>query len=167
MRQRGFRMVLRWVGCRSDTSSEDIDAIGFAPDGRLVISTTGSPVVPGVSSPSPKDEDLLIFNDTSFGETTSGSWELYFEGSDVGLSDSSSEDVNGTWIDDATGEIYLTTKGAFNVLGVSGDESDIFTFDPDPSSTGSNTSGIFSSFFDGSANGFGGERIDGFYLDLI
>jgi streptogramin lyase len=142
-----------------DDFREDINAIGFAPDGRLVISTLGAPdVITGVL-----DEDLLIFDDTSLGETTSGTWDLYFDGSDVGLSDNGDEQVYGTSID-STGEIYLTTRGAFAVSGVSGDEADIFAFDP--SSTGATTSGLFSSFFDGSANGLTGENIDGFYLSL-
>ncbi len=143
-------------------ASENIDAIGFAPDGRLVISTTGDVIVPGGTSGggARKAEDLLAFTATSLGASTSGTWATYFDGSDVGLS-GTAENVNGAWIDD-TGEIYLTTQGAFAVPGVSGDSADIFTFDP--SSIGSDTSGTFSSFFDGSANGFGGENIDGFHL---
>ena len=38
---------------------------------------------------------------------------MYFDGSDVGLSTSADEDVNGVWIDPANGTIYLTTVGAF------------------------------------------------------
>jgi hypothetical protein len=139
-------------------SSEDIDAIGRAPDGRLVISTTGSFSVSGVSG---KDEDLLVFNDTSFGLSTSGSFDLYFDGSDVGLSDSG-KDANGTWIDAVTGEIYLTTDDDYSVTGVSGDNSDIFICAP--GSLGSSTSCTFSPFWDGSANGFDGEKLDGFTI---
>ncbi len=143
-------------------SSEDIDAIAFAPDGRLVISTVGDVIVPGATSSggARKAEDLLAFKATSLGASTSGTWETYFDGSDVGLS-GTAENVTGARIDN-TGEIYLTTQGAFAVPGVSGDSADIFTFDP--SSIGSDTSGSFSSFFDGSANGFGGENIDGIHL---
>lgn len=137
------------------TSGEDIDAIGRAPDGRLVFSTTSTFSASGVSG---EDEDLLVFNDTSFGSSTSGSFDLYFDGSDVGLT-SSGEDVGGTWIDSATGEVYLTTQGSFSVTGASGDNSDIFICDP--GSLGSSTSCTFSLFWDGSANGFGGEKTDG------
>ena len=139
------------------TSGEDIDAIGFAPDGRLVISTSGSFSVGGISG---KDDDLLIFTATSLGETTSGSWELYFDGSDVGLS-VSSEDIYGTWIDE-NGDIYLTTRGAFTVAGATGDGADIFTCVP--GSIGDNTSCTFGLFWDGPANGYAGEVIDGFFL---
>jgi hypothetical protein len=139
---------------------EDIDAIGFAPDGRLVISTGGKFSVPGVSG---KDEDLLVFTDTSFGLTTSGSFDRYFDGSDVGLSDSGDEDIWGTWIDQATGQVYLTTRGPFSVTGLSGDGADIFSCDP--GSLGNNTTCTYSSFWDGSANGFAGEILDAFSID--
>ena len=140
------------------TGSEDIDAIGFAPDGRLLISTKGSPTVSGVSSA--KDDDLLAFTPSSLGQTTSGTFEHYFDGSDVGISQRS-EDINGTWID-GNGDIYLTTVGNFDVPGVTGDAADIFTFTP--TSTGANTSGTFAPFWDGSANGLTGENIDGLFL---
>jgi len=139
-------------------NAEDIDAIGFAPDGRLVISTSGSFSVTGASG---RDEDMLIFTDTTLGASTSGSWALYFDGSDVALDTDSGEDVNGTWIED-NGYIYLTTRSVFSVAGVAGDGADIFTCVP--GSTGVNTSCTFSLFWDGSANGFAGEIIDGFFL---
>lgn len=142
-----------------ETSGENIDAIGLTPDGKLVISVTGSPTVPGITSPTPRDEDLLMFDATALGETTSGSWSFYFEGSDVGLQDSS-EDVDGIWIG-SNGDIYLSTKGAFSVEGVSGDGSDIFRMTP--TSTGANTSGTFSAFWEGSTQGFP-TNINGFAI---
>ena len=140
------------------TSGEDIDAIGFTSDDRLIVSTKGSPIVGNFAG---KDEDLLVFNDTSLGENTSGTWELYFDGSDVGLNDGGGEDVNATWID-SNGDIYLSTVGTFNVDGVNGDGADIFTFTPN--SIGSNTNGTFNPFFDGSSKGLSGEIIDGFTI---
>ncbi|NNJ12715.1 right-handed parallel beta-helix repeat-containing protein, partial [Chloroflexales bacterium ZM16-3] len=135
--------------------AERIDTIGTLPDGRLLISTTGSFSVPGVSG---SDEDLVAFTPTSLGANTAGSWSLYFDGSDVGLS-SASEDVNGVWVNPATGAIYLTTLGSFSVSGLSGDGSDIFVCTP--SSLGSTTACAFSMYWDGSRNGFAGETVDG------
>jgi Right handed beta helix region len=142
-----------------DTSDENIDAIGFTPDGKLVISVTGFPTVAGVTSPTPRDEDLLLFNSTALGETTSGDWSFYFDGSDVDLSDGT-EDVKGVWID-SNSDIYLSTNGAFSITGVSGDSSDIFRMIP--TSTGANTSGTFSAFWDGSTKGFT-TGVDGFAI---
>jgi hypothetical protein len=140
------------------TNGEDIDAIGVSTDGKLVISTIGSHSVPGVSG---ADEDLLIFTATSFGSTTSGSWAQYFDGSDVGLNNTSSEDVYGTWIDNS-GNIYLNTNGNFSVSGLSGDGDDIFVCTL--GSTGSNTSCTFSLYWDGDSNGYGSENMDGFFI---
>jgi hypothetical protein len=138
-------------------SAEDIDAIGFAPDGKLLISARGSFSGNGASG---ADEDLFAFNGTT-GAVTSGSFTLYFDGSDVGLNSASSEDVNGVWVDTSTGKIYLTTLGAFSVSGASGDGSDIFICVP--ASTGATTACSFGPglYWDGSANGFSGEVTDG------
>ena len=141
------------------TNGEDVDAISILPDGDLLISTTGSPSVPGASG---SDEDLLRFSPTSLGANTAGTWSMYFDGSDVALNNSSGEDVLGAWAD-SNGDLYLTTRGTFAVSGASGDASDVFTCAGH--SPGTNTSCASSSlFFDGSANGFGSERMDGFHI---
>jgi len=137
-------------------SGENIDAIGFSPDGKLIISTTGSFSVTGAAG---DDEDLASFTATSLGANTSGTWSLYFDGSDVGLSTSSSEDVNDVSIDSTTGKIYLTTVGNFAVSGVSGTGADVFMCTP--SSLGTNTACAFNSYWVGSQNGFGSEIADG------
>lgn len=133
-----------------ETSEEDIDAIAQTPDGRLVVSTVQSPIVPGITSGSLLDKDLIVLN------SATNTWAYYFDGSDVAL-DLGTEDIDATWID-TNGDIYLSTAGAFSVPGLSGDGDDIAKFIP--TSTGTNTSGTFSLFWDGSANGLG--NIDGF-----
>ena len=75
-----------------DTTAEKIDSVSLLPDGRVLISTTGNPVVAGVTGA--KDEDVLAFTPTSLGNITSGSWAMYFDGSDVGLAETSGEDVD-------------------------------------------------------------------------
>lgn len=141
------------------TNGEDIDAIAISPEGDLIISTLGSYNIGGASG---RDEDLLRFVPTSLGSTTSGVFHSYFDGSDVGLNNSSSEDVYGAWIDPANNDVYLTTAGNFSVTGVSGNGADIFTCTP--GSLGFTTSCSFSMFWDGSANGFGGEVVDDFFI---
>ncbi len=139
------------------STAQDIDALHVQPDGSLIISVIGSAnVVSGT-----RDEDLLLFTPTSLGTNTSGSWSPYFDGSDVGLSSSSSEDIYGVWIA-ANGDIYLTTAGSFAVTGASGSGADIFTCTP--LSLGSSTSCSFSFYWDGSAFGFGSEVMDGFEI---
>ena len=131
---------------------EDIDGIAFAPDGRLLVSTVGSARVSGVRA---ADEDLLAFAATSLGSNTSGSWSLYLDGSDIGLS-SSREDVDAVSVT-SDGTIYVSTTGNLDVDAVSGKDEDVAIFDA--TTLGSNTTGTFRStlYFDGSAFGFGND----------
>jgi subtilisin-like proprotein convertase family protein len=135
-------------------SSEDIDALTISNDGKLILSTAGGFSANGASG---ADEDLFIFTATSFGSATAGSFAIYFDGSDVALNNSSSEDVNAADMG-PDGRIYLSTLGAFSVTGASGDGADIFVCNP--SSTGANTACSFSLYWDGSANGFSGLSVD-------
>ena len=132
-----------------DAAGEDVDAIGFAPDGRLLISTLGSYSTGSVSG---SRSDLLVLD--------GGSLALYFDGSDVELTDNT-ENISGVWIDNS-GDIYLATNGAFTVTGASGDGADIFVCTP--ASLGDTTSCTYTLFWDGSTNGFDGEIIDGLAL---
>lgn len=142
------------------SSSEDIDALELLPNGNLLISTLGNLSVSGASG---RDEDLFQFIPATLGQTTAGAWSLYFDGSDVRLS-RSSEDIDGLSVDAATGDIYLSTVGSFSVSGLSGRDEDAFAFSP--TSTGSSTSGSFSSplFFDGSTEGISSNDIKAFDL---
>ena len=139
-----------------DTNGEDIDAVAVLADGRILISTTGSVTVPGVSG---VDEDILAFTPTSLGTDTSGTWQMYFDGSDVGLSTNSGEDVNGLDVA-SNGDIYLTTLDTFAVTGVSGENEDVFICTP--TSLGSNTACTFVTtlYFDGSTWGLSANNID-------
>lgn len=156
--------IFEWYLDGSDvglsSSDEAIDAIAFDPSGNLVISTAGAFKVNDLKG---NDEDLWLFTDTALGATTAGTWSLYFDGSNVGL-DKSSEDSDALWISPTTGELYLSTKGDFNVgspSNVSGKESDIFICSP--LTLGANTACTFTSFIQGKPLGFR-ENIDGFFL---
>jgi hypothetical protein len=146
------------VGLAAD--GEDVDTLGFAPDGRLLISTSGSFSVPGASG---ADEDLVAFTPAALGATTSGTWALHFDGSDVSLA-ASSEDVWGAWSSMSNNDVYLTTQGVFSVNGSSGDGADIFICHA--GSLGGTTSCTFGPglYWDGSAQGFAGEVIDAFMV---
>ena len=78
-------------------------------------------------------------------------WSLYFDGSDVGLSQAASEDVNGAWVNGDASQVYLTTVGAFDVPGVTGDGSDVLLCQV--GSLGDPTSCTYSLYWDGSAQG--------------
>lgn len=143
----------------SDTS-EAIDAFDLLDDGQLLISTIGAADVSGVTA---ADEDLMAFAPTSLGATTSGSWVMYFDGSDVQLGP---EDVDAVAVDNS-GRIYLSMQDAFAVSGVAGDDEDVIVFDP--TSLGSTTAGSYEPtlFLDGSVQGLGSVDLTGFDLEGV
>ncbi len=128
-------------------NGEDIDAVAVLDDGDLLISTVGNP---GVGVSGARDEDLLRFTPTALGANTAGSWAMYFDGSDVGLT------VNAEDVDSVTilpgGDLLLSTNNTFVVPGLTGEDEDAIRFTP--TSLGGNTAGTFTMYFDGSANGF-------------
>ena len=105
-----------------------------------------------------KDEDPIAFLPTSLGSATVGTWEMYFDGSDVEL-DLSGEDIFGAHVH-ANGDIYLTTsKGSFTVTGVTGEDEDVFICRP--ISVGVNTACNYQPlYFDGSVWGLADEVLD-------
>jgi hypothetical protein len=125
----------------------DVDALELLPNGRLLISTYHSFVVPGVSG---GDGDILGFTPTALGDDTAGTWEMYFDGSDVGLGGRRA-DVDALAVD-AVGELYLSTIGRQYLAGPRGEDEDVLichapTLGWDAGCTG------FSIFFDGSEYG--------------
>ncbi len=137
-----------------DGNEDRLDAVELLDDGTLLVSTRGNPTIPGLKGDA--DEDLLAFTPTSLGADTSGTWAIWFDGSDVGLNNSADEDVDAAAVA-PNGDIYLSTLGNFGVDGVSGEDEDIFVCTP--SSLGTTTRCSFSLYFDGTANGLDGEDI--------
>jgi hypothetical protein len=137
-------------------SAADVDAFELLSDGRIVISTTGTV---SVSSPSARDEDLLAFTPSTLGQTTAGTFALYFDGSDVGLGDSP-EDIDAVSVD-ASGRLFLSTADVFAVPGLSGADEDVFVFNP--TQLGPTTAGAYSPslFFDGSSFGLAANDVFG------
>jgi len=150
-------MYLNGIDVGLDANSENIDALTLLPDGRVLVSTTGNPSVPGVTG---NDEDVLAFTPATLGDATSGTWALYFDGSDVGLADSSNEDIDA--LDVVGGNIYLSTLGDFSVPGVSGADEDVFICVPTSLGdvTGCNYSPAL--YFDGSTWGLAANDVDAF-----
>ncbi|NJN45366.1 MAG: hypothetical protein HC808_01445 [Candidatus Competibacteraceae bacterium] len=140
---------------------EYLDAIGFSPDGRLVVSTQGWFFAnPLFGLP----QDLFIFNALSFGANTAGSWELYLDGSDIGLS-RSTENIAGLWLDPNNNDLYLSTKGGFSVQGgVTGTNEDLLLCQQPSFGTNSACTAL-NVFFDGSMAGFT-RPIDAMHLEL-
>lgn len=156
---------LYFDGATYGLGNNDIDAIGFAPTGELLISTAHAFNEPLLGNFS--DEDMVYWDTSGF----IPAWTIYFDGSDVGLT-TDDEDINGFWIDE-TGLIFLTTPGPFDVTGIDGDGADIFLCTP--GSVGSNTTCTYDAqlFWNGSAHGVGfplgstpglSVELDGFWM---
>jgi hypothetical protein len=158
-----FSMYLNGIDVGLDATAENIDAVTLLADGQVLISTTGNPAVPGLSGLA--DEDVLTFTPVTLGNNTSGSWSLYFDGSDVGLSTTSSEDVDA--LDVVDGKVYLSTLGDFSVTGIAGANDDVFVCTP--TSLGSTTACAYSSalYFDGSTWGLDANDVDGINLLVV
>ena len=140
-------------------TSENVDALSIRADGSLLLSTIGDFRVPGLEA---NGEDLLLFRPTSLGTHTAGTWEMYFDGSDVGLS--SWEGLDGV-SELSDGRLILSVgRQADGLIGTVSPE-DLVSFTA--SSTGNNTSGTWQRFFDGSDVHLGGplENLDGVSVD--
>jgi hypothetical protein len=123
----------------------DVDAFHINPDGSILMS-----FVHPVNFPAPlgkvDDSDIVKFIPTQLGDTTAGSFEMYFDASDVGL-DTGSEDIDAfSFTPD--GRLVISTYGKANVPGVEGRDEDLLLFTA--TSFGANTQGTWSFYFDGS-----------------
>ena len=77
-----FSLLLDGEDVGLDAASENIDALELLPNGHLLVSTTGSFSVPGLSG---KDEDVIELTPGLLGATSTGSWSMRLDGSVVGL----------------------------------------------------------------------------------
>ncbi len=150
-----FSLVFDGSDVEMASTSENIDGLSVDSNGRLILSINSQL---RTSSLNAEDEDLFAFNAASFGAITIGTFEMFVEGSDIGLNN---EDINGTWVDDVNNDIYLSTEASFDVGTVSGQDEDVFVFVP--ATLGDNTSGSYQAalYFDGSAYGLSNPRVDG------
>jgi hypothetical protein len=125
----------------SSSSTDNVVAIDLLDNGNLLLSTAGEVVVTaedGSTLPA-RREDILEFTPTSLSPQTTGSWTLYLDGSDVGLS-FSTESIDGISVG-PNGELFLSTAGSFFVDGFGGDNEDIVEFTPQQ--LGDDSSGSF------------------------
>ena len=122
-----------------------ISSFSILADDSIVMSFTAPATVPGITG-IVDDSDLVKFTPSSLGDTTAGTFSLYFDGSDVGLT------TPGEAIDALdvlpNGHLIISTGGNVKVAGISAADADLLEFTP--SSLGSTTAGTWSWYFDGS-----------------
>lgn len=143
----------------NDTASVTVNPAG---GGAIVyFVSVGTNTIGGAGSVA--NEDIVQYN------ASSGSFSLYFDGSDVGLASAA---VDGMTIL-GDGSILLSFTAAFSVAGLIGGpggstsvaDTDIVRFTP--TSLGANTNGVFEFYFDGSDVGLttSGEDVDSIGID--
>jgi hypothetical protein len=138
----------------------DIDAFDFMPDGAILLSLDSSFKVPGVGTVA--DADIVKFIPTAVGNNTAGTFAIYLDGSDVGLT-SAAEDIDAIGLM-PDGQLVVSTLGNFNV-GVMGKDEDLLRFTA--LSLGWHSQGSWSMHFDGSDVGLthSAEDVSGAWLD--
>lgn len=135
---------------------EDINAFALLPDGRLLISTMGNFTVPGVSG---HDEDILVFSAASLGSYTAGTWDMYFDGSDIGLSD----DIDGIDIG-LDGEIHLSVSRSATLANLTANDEDVFTCIPLLLGDTTNCNINSTLYFNGNTWGLSDKGLDAFSI---
>ncbi|APZ93100.1 putative Ig domain-containing protein [Fuerstiella marisgermanici] len=126
------------------TGEEDIDAFAIRDDGTILISTSGCVNVAGVSHAA--GGDLLRFTPTSTGRHTAGTWEMYVDGSDVGISHWENIDAVSELPD---GRLVISTQNNAKLNGlnsVRAQDLSVLTL----SRTGNYTQGTWQRYLDGS-----------------
>lgn len=124
-------------------AQNDIDALHQLADGSFLISLERGQSVDTLGIVD--DAEIIRFVPTSLGETTAGTFEKYFDGTDVGLA-AGGEDVDGFSLA-ADGRPVASTLGGFFV-GVSGEGKDLIVLND--AILGDPTSGTWATYFDGS-----------------
>lgn len=137
------------------------------PDGLDVfyLSLAAGQSVPGVGAVTPAD--VIKFTPTRLGANTEGTFSLFFDGSDVGLT-TTGERIDALGMDGA--RLLISTVGSGSVPRPGGGklafaDEDVIAFTP--TATGATTLGSWAAFFDGSAAvpGLGAEDVSGFWDD--
>ena len=119
----GTTFSVAFDGSDVGLASRRLDAFGWLDADSLVFSldSDGATLPDGVGTID--DSDVIRFDVTTLGSTTSGTFSMYFDGSDVGLT-TSGEDVDAFELL-ANGTIVLSTDGSANVPGVSAGSEDL------------------------------------------
>ena len=142
-------------------NSGAIDAFCLLDDGRILISKNSTISLDGISF---DDSDVMVFTPTSLGTSTSGSFAMYFDASDMQMT-TNGEDTDGLAVL-PDGRLVLSTAGTTKITGVPNQrDEDLFVFTP--TSLGDVTSGSIAPYLDNSDVGLansGGEDIDAFHI---
>ncbi len=140
-----------------------INAFTLLPDSSILMSINKSMNVGTIGRVSP--EDVVRFIPTTTGANTAGTFQMYFDGSDVSLF-GRAESIDALTVD-SSGKLIISTRGKAtiksppNTLKTTSQDLLAFTF----ATTGSSTSGSWSLYFQGADVGLGRENVDAVWVD--
>ncbi|WP_372718233.1 putative Ig domain-containing protein [Novipirellula sp.] len=126
------------MGIRSD-----VDAFHLQADGSILLSFNANTKLAGLATIAPTD--IVRFVPTETGDNTAGTFEMYFDGSDVGLN-TYYENIDAISMD-TDGNLIISTTGRFAVPGLSGSQSDLVKFNA--TRLGDDTAGTWQLFQNG------------------
>lgn len=127
--------------------NQNLSAFDVQPNGDLFLAFQKPQSINGLGTVAA--HDIVRFKPTSIGENTAGSFDLYFDGSDVDLS-GGGEQIDAIAFEPG-GDLLISTTGGVKVTGVQALDEDLLQFTP--TSMGENTAGNWQLYFDGSDEG--------------
>ena len=145
----GASFTLLFDGSDVGIGALRIDALARLDATRLLLSFDTDKSVAAIGQVD--DSDIYLFTATSLGATTAGTFSLYFDGSDVGLT-TNAHDVDALDVL-GDGRLVLSTTGSVTIGSVSARDEDLLAFTQ--SSLGDTTAGSFQFYIDGSDVGLG------------
>jgi hypothetical protein len=173
--QYGYEFLLDGSDVGLNAGGDNIDAFALLPDGSILVSTSGTYSVqaeynePGVGTGNwlrGSGEDILRFAPTSTGTDSTGTWELYFDGSDVKLNGSAGNVDALAVLPD--GNLLISVTGSPKLPGIARPvkPADVVRFVP--ASLGDETAGAWSLYFRGADVGLttAGENVDAISVTL-
>jgi hypothetical protein len=156
----GTNFTLVFDGSDVGLASTNVDALAIIGTNEILLSFRAPETIPGITG-TVQDTDIVKFTATQLGDTTSGTFEFFFRGSDFGLSPTA-EDIDAIDVH-PDGRLIVSTIGNFDVPGLTGRDEDLLAFTPD--TPGDYSAGTLAFYIDGSDVEIGREDVYGVALD--
>ncbi len=157
----GYDLARFFDGSDVGAGKLTIDAFAILSPGQVLISFSNGFTVdadhalPGLTG-EVDDSDVLLFSAVHLGEVTRGTFSMYVDGTDVGLT-TDDEDIDALDVL-PDGRIIVSTVGDATVDEIKGRDEDLLAFSPEQ--LGDETSGKWSMYFDGDDVGLATESTE-------
>ncbi len=157
----GADFVMVFDGSDVGIGGLDLDAFHIAGPDTILMSFSAAATIPGIPG-TVNDRDIVRFVGTAFGDTTAGTFDLFFNGTAAGL-DTAGEDIDAIALLD-NGDLLVSTTGTLITPTAIGQDEDLMVFTPTTPGEFQTGLGSWATSFDGTASGLsngGAEDVDG------